>query len=571
MASPSLATFRQSVSDYLLLLVVGGLLFFPNLGRHSLWDVDESHNAECAREMIEADDWCIPSFNYTLRTDKPVLLYWLIMFAYQWLGVSEFAARFFSAACGLGSLLVTYELGRALFDRRTGLLAGLVLGSAIMFCVSAHAATPDALLIFFTLCTFLLFWLGYRSQNANWLVWIGVSTGLAVLAKGPVGILLPASAIGLFLIWEGRLRVLLTPRLLLGLIVFAAVALPWYILVGVETKWRFYWDQTTGQGFFLKHHVGRFLHPLERHGGPIVYHPLVLLAGFAPWSAFFGLAVWYATGRRTSESPSHPLTPSPPHASYRFLWCWLGVWLVFFSLAGTKLPNYLLPAYPAVALLTARFLVRWRAGEIVMSSRWINVSLICLGMIGVMIAAGLILLSGAAPLIPLRGRELPGLAPWGLIGLVLPAGAVAAWWCLRRGRRDWLLPIVTTACVGGVAILAGFGPPAVDQHKVPRFLAEAIAQHQVEPEIQIGCHDFYQPALVFYTQQRVRRLDHSPQEAIDLLHSPLQTFLVVPAETWQHLQPQVDTHRVIARRRDFASGKEILLVTNRLAPVLAKE
>ncbi|MCI0356382.1 MAG: glycosyltransferase family 39 protein, partial [Acidobacteria bacterium] len=288
----------ERLRDYLLLLAAGGLLFFVNLGNHSLWDVDESHNAECAREMLVADNWRVPTFNYVLRTDKPVLLYWLMIFAYQCFGVTEFAARFWSAVCGLGSLLVTYELGRAMFDRRTGLLAGLVLGSAILFCVSAHAATPDALLIFFTLLTFLLFWTGYRQQRSGWLLGIGATMGLAVLAKGPVGLLLPAAAIGLFLLWERRLRDLLSPRLLFGLMLFAAITLPWYILVGVETKWRFFWDRATGQGFFLKHNLGRFMRPLERHGGPFVYHPLAFLAGFAPWSAFLGLTVWFGTGRR---------------------------------------------------------------------------------------------------------------------------------------------------------------------------------------------------------------------------------------------------------------------------------
>src|SRR5438128_353363 len=122
---------------YVFLLLVGGGLFFPNLGRPSFWDIDESHNAECAREMVEGDNWRVPKFNFTLRTDKPILQYWLIISAYKLFGVNEFAARFWSAFCGIGSLLLTYELGRRMFNPLTGLLAGCVLATSVMFCVSS--------------------------------------------------------------------------------------------------------------------------------------------------------------------------------------------------------------------------------------------------------------------------------------------------------------------------------------------------------------------------------------------------------------------------------------------------
>ena len=97
---------------YAILLLTGALLFLPNLGGHALWDVDEAHNAECAKEMLEGDTWIVPTFNYQLRTDKPALLYWCVRIAYAVLGVDEGIARLPSALAGLGSLLLTYELGR---------------------------------------------------------------------------------------------------------------------------------------------------------------------------------------------------------------------------------------------------------------------------------------------------------------------------------------------------------------------------------------------------------------------------------------------------------------------------
>jgi 4-amino-4-deoxy-L-arabinose transferase-like glycosyltransferase len=145
------------IGHYLLLATAAGLLFFPGLGQPSLWDIDEGNNAEAAREMLEAGDWVVPTFNYHLRVDKPALLYWLQILAYRTFGVNEFAARLPSALAALATVLVVYELGRRLFDRATGLLAGLILASTIGFSAAAHFANPDALLNLFTVLTLFFF------------------------------------------------------------------------------------------------------------------------------------------------------------------------------------------------------------------------------------------------------------------------------------------------------------------------------------------------------------------------------------------------------------------------------
>src|SRR5207237_1916513 len=149
------ARMRQRASHYLLLLFVSGGLFLPNLGGPSLWDIDEGNNAEAAREMLESDNWRLPTFNFQLRVDKPALLYWLQIFAYRTFGVGEFGARLPSALAGIAAVLLTYELGRLMFGAATGLLAAVLLASAVMFCAAAHFANPDAVL---TACTVLTFY-----------------------------------------------------------------------------------------------------------------------------------------------------------------------------------------------------------------------------------------------------------------------------------------------------------------------------------------------------------------------------------------------------------------------------
>src|SRR4051794_10752642 len=141
---------NHRAGHYVLLLSVAAAVSLPNLGGPSLWDVDEAHNAEATREMIEAETWVVPTFNYQLRVDKPALLYWCQMGTYELFGVNEFAARLPSVLAAALTVLLTYELGRLLFGVAVGLLAGLILASAGMFCAAAHFANPDALLKTFT-------------------------------------------------------------------------------------------------------------------------------------------------------------------------------------------------------------------------------------------------------------------------------------------------------------------------------------------------------------------------------------------------------------------------------------
>src|SRR5215471_9683994 len=146
------------------ILLACGFVLFANLGAPALWDEDEPKNAECAREMLERGDWVVPRFNYELRTDKPVLIYWLMMGSYSLFGVNEFAARFPSALLAAGTCLLTYGIGRSLFRTAVGMWAGLILATTLMFTVAGRASTPDSTLIFFTTLAMLLFVVGVHKR-----------------------------------------------------------------------------------------------------------------------------------------------------------------------------------------------------------------------------------------------------------------------------------------------------------------------------------------------------------------------------------------------------------------------
>ena len=610
--------FRTRAADYAVLLCAAALLTLPNLGVSSLWDVDEGVNAEAGREMREADSWIVPTFNFELRTQKPVMQYWLLRLSYAAFGVSEWSARLPSVACSWLTILLTYELARRMFGRATGLLAGIVLGSAIEFGVLAHAATPDAPLLLFTVLTYLLFWVGHANGGRGWWVPTAAACGLAGLAKGPVGVAVPGLVFLLYFAWNGEVRRLVDRRIGWALLTLLLVAGPWYGLVAAETRGA--WPKA----FFLNENVNRALTPMENHSGPIFYHAAALVVLFAPWSAVLVATLWYAAvearlpavgilcarvlpGRllvRLGARAGQPNPPGPPslrgkggdeprslpgavsassvsqdaaeikHPSplgggagggvearaHRFLLCWFAAYLTVFSLVSTKLPNYVLPLYPALAILTARFLVRWRDGLTV--PRWITrAAVVGVVLVGVLFAAALLIVGGTIPVPKLQ--TFPGLDRWAVLGLIPVAGAAAMAWRLRGGDRRGVVAAMAVAAVAFVACVAAFVPAGMDPYKAPRGLVADARLDDPTRDLRVGSYDWFQPSVVFYAKREVAKLP-GPHAAAEFLAVPTPGYLLIPEPTWrQWIEPLVKApHRVVARRFDFYRNCDVLVVTN---------
>jgi 4-amino-4-deoxy-L-arabinose transferase-like glycosyltransferase len=486
------------------------------------------------------------------------LLYWLQVSAYRFFGVNEFAARLPSALASLLAVLVAYELGRRLFRASTALLAALVLASSVAFCAAAHFANPDALLNLCTLLTLWCFWNHYTRPNGWWMLGCGAACGLGMLAKGPVALILPMATTLLFLLWRRELRRLWDPRLLGASLVFVLVAAPWYIWVGVETKGEWLY------GFFWKHNVERGLGVMENHDGPFFYYGLLLIAGLTPWSVFLGPTAWHAwkaNGRR-QQAGDNPHQPADAGRSpIQFLLCWIAVCFVFFTVVRTKLPNYILPAYPAVALLTASFLDDWRRGQIALPAWVMPTSLICLALVGVGVSVGLLIAGDVVP-VALRGRRLPGLGAGAWLGGVFLLGAAAAAWCVRRGRRGGLIGCVAAVGIVFTGAAACWGTGVVDRFKAPRPLVQALPDDYLYREVRVGAFGYFQPSIVFYCQREV----HCPTEpiaAVEFLHTPLPVYFFVTAEMWEQLRIFAPaSYRLVARHHDLYNGREVLLVTN---------
>jgi 4-amino-4-deoxy-L-arabinose transferase-like glycosyltransferase len=518
------------VRHSLLIAVVGAIVMFTNLGGPRLWDRDEPRNAGCTAEMLERGDWVTPMFNGELRTHKPILLYWFMMTAYAAFGAGEFAARFWSALLAIGTAWLTYCLGRRLFSPAVGLWAGVILLTTLMFDVAGRAATPDSVLIFWiTAALWLYVWgtfpsadeqLGEQAARTperlfpSWPVSAAMYAcmGMAVLAKGPVGLVLPTAVIGMFLlimrlpesapvssesrvarIWVG-IRRLLRPfapvhflrtcwlmRPLTAIVVALAVALPWYLMVGLRT------DGEWLRGFLLVHNLGRAAQPMEGHGGWFFYYPLALLVGFFPWSVF-AAPMLIEIGRRLRSVHNW-------FAGSLFACCWVGVYVGLFSIAQTKLPSYITPCYPALALVGAVFIDAWLRGLPSLSANWNKVAFTCLGLIGLAITVG----------IPIAAYfVLPGDEWLAVIGLLPLSMSVACFVFTARGEPRRAAVCFAVGAVLFSTSMVGGAAARVDRHQHFDRLVDAVYARSKKP--QIGVLGVMEPSWVVYLQQPVERL-----------------------------------------------------------------
>ena len=323
-----------------VIIIISFVLISANIGGRYIYAMDEAKNATCAREMMEQGEWIIPTFNYEIRTDKPPIHYYFMIGAYSIFGVNAFSARIISVIMGVLTIISIWFIAVRYYGQRTALYTSLILISSLHFTLQFHMAVPDPYLIFFMTFGFVTFYVFYKEKKSKFLLISYISFGLGVLAKGPVAIALPGLAILLFLIfnrtfnWQYFLR--LKPLWILVVLIF--IITPWFLLIGVKTNGEWLYD------FFFRHNLERYTDTMEGHGAIFLITPLIVILGLLPFSIFFIQSYRYGWKKRKSD-------PLLTYAGFISLTV-----IVFFAFSSTKLPNYTVPAYPFVALITGRYL-----------------------------------------------------------------------------------------------------------------------------------------------------------------------------------------------------------------------
>ena len=259
----------------------------------------------------------------------------------RWQLFAEFAARLPAALLGLGCVMVTYWMGRRIFGPTAAFLSVVILATSVEYFVLSRVVVHDISLAFFITLALALFYLGYQNErHRRRLFLLGYAAmGFSVLAKGPVGVLLPVMIIGLFLIFKRQLRFLKQMQVGWGMLILFAVAAPWYILISLK-------DPEYVGYFFIKQNLGNFFAKEVRHPEPFYYYIPVPMGGMFPWSTFLPLALFRGVRARGMIYNDGTL----------FALIWFAVVFIFFSTASSKLGTYILPLFPAAALLVRALL-----------------------------------------------------------------------------------------------------------------------------------------------------------------------------------------------------------------------
>ena len=545
----------------LVVATCAALVLLTNLGGPALWDDDEPKNAACSLAMLDANDWVVPTFNGRLRIEKPPLANWLQIAGYTVCGRNETGARIGSALLTIGTCLLTWRMGCLLLSPSAGLLGGLVMATCIWTAVGGRAATPDAPLLF---CTALAFFLFAREVSAaratagatagpirlstQAACGIGAACGAAVLAKGPVGVVLPLAAFTLFACWNtsgqsGSSWRVNVAGLRLPVIVAttAAVAVPWYAWVSWRT------DGEWLRGFLLVHNFGRFAAPMEGHSGSLLYYPMVIAIGLFPWSIVLLAMLAHAVGILRSPQDDDRKMP------LRLLAAWSLAWIGGFSCAGTKLPGYVWPAYPALAMLTGLFLDDWVRGR-ADCVRWCRDPDRALGLV-MRVAWSWLAALGVALVVALplaAAFHAPGNEWLGLIGLVPLSAAVWAWRCQTAGQAPRALATLAVCACLTITLMAALAADRFSRSTGMRSFA-AVLEHP-DGSCTWACFWNVPPSLVFYLSVDQTLPDFSSGGESLQAASPRVTKLDTAEDVARHLSSH-------PRARLMIDSRHLKLVT----------
>ena len=347
--NPQPSNCRNWATDILLLTLAIGALYFIWLGGYPLFTPDEGRYSEVAREMLASGDFITPRVNGVAFLDKPVLYYWLQALAMYWFGIHEWAVRFFPALYGVAGCLAVYVAGRRLFDRRTGVLSAIILATTPLYFCTSHYANLDleiAVLITVSLLSFLLATGASGKSRSALFVLAYIFAGLGFLTKGLIAIAFPAMIGGLWILLLSRWRLLTSMRLGLGVVIVLAITLPWFVLVQRANPEFLHF-------FFVTQQVTRFLSAAEfNNPSPHWFYVPVIIVGFLPWAAFL-LQSLFSQIRSCWQAREE-------HTATLFLLIWAMVVFTFFSIPHSKTISYIIPIFPALALLVGHQLaVNW--------------------------------------------------------------------------------------------------------------------------------------------------------------------------------------------------------------------
>lgn len=604
-----------------LLVAIAAVSYFTGLGAYTLFDPDEGRYAEMPREILQTGDFITPRLNYAHHYHKPPLYYWLGAGCMAVFGANEFAARLAPALSGFLTFLVVGAFGGRVISRRGGLLAAGAFLTSLVPLGIARVPNTDTLFALTLTATWACWFLGYNALeprvSRRWYIAAWVFLGLATMTKGIVALVLTGAIVLCFLVLRRDLMALGKMAWWAGVPLFLLITLPWYVAVSLRNPDFLHYH-------FVVQHFARFFggqefYVGEEHTQPVWFFPVVILAGLGGWmmlafpaglesvrAALAGVRLLRRDGEREKgdrgandrvgpegptdagvggeESPKvsandrvGPVGPTDAIAGRGALALFLVVWLVvvvgFFSLSAAKLSTYVLPAFPAVALLLGMYV---EGGGL--QRRGARAAAALMGLLAIAIGV-------AVPSLAQDQDLVPG-------GIAAAAAVPLQWAAIVAGMALLATAFLRPSAIGlaAGAFTLGFLFSALHMlpQAVPYLQAGYLVKHlpvELPPEVKIVHWHTYDQSVGFYTRRRVALVDKSGelQDRIGKPDAPPEWFasgaesikrfaaegpvlLVLTREDWEQARDWGVFRPLAANSNYVLSGNDELLERTGLAP-----
>lgn len=471
-----------------MLLLLAGVVFFGfRLGSYPLANPDEGRNAEIPREMIVSGDWVTPRLNGVNYFEKPPLVYWAVGALEEVFGLNEWAVRAVPAIFAIGGILLTYAAARRLYGRTAGLAAAAVLATALLYCGMGRFLVLDMAVSVLMSATLFCFIIGVQEPpgtKRRWLFYgLYASAALATLTKGFIGFLVTGAVMFLWLLIFNQWKKLRPLHLPTGILLFLAIALPWHVLAAMR-------NETWAHRYIYFEHWERFFTTAHGRVQPWHFFIWIVLAGFFPWSAFLWPAIRAAVRGGWARRKEN--------ATAWFFVTWAAFIFLFFSASHSKLVPYILPIFPALAVLVGAWLADTMADG--SGAARLRVPLRIYSFASGLLAVALIVVVAKVGIIKDAWQVEALRWPAIMLAVVLLAGGIIAPALARtRGARA----AVTTMIVTLVVFLFGLTLAAPNIQKPGTKELAAIVKAEVQPgDRVVHYHDFFHD-FTFYAERVV--------------------------------------------------------------------
>ncbi len=515
------------------------VIWFGNLEYRKLVKPDEGRYAEISREMVASGDWTTPRLNDLKYFEKPPLQYWTTAAAFEVFGLHNWTARLWTALTGLFGILLAYYTGRRVWGGEVGLYAAAVLGSSLLYVMIGHMNSLDMGLTFFMALGMSGFVLAQHDgatarENRLWMHVAWAALALAVLSKGLIGIVLPGAVLVLYSLIQRDWALWKRLHLITGTLLFFAIAAPWFVAVSRA-------NPEFAHFFFIHEHFERFLTTEHKRYEPWWWFLPVLAVGILPWLINLPEAVWQA-GKSSASVCFQP---------QRFLLIWAVFIFVFFSASGSKLASYILPIFPALALLMALQIERMNPRRLF----WMTLPLL-------LAALGLLVLSQFADRFGDADEAVyyHEYARWlAVAALVWLAGlALGLYWLYRQRVRSAVLALALSSLLFSQLVITGHNSLA------PLSSAWRVAQ-QVQPFLKPDTPFYslymYDNTLSFYLQRPMPLVSFADEMLFGLQQEPAkglsfdaftaawraapQALAITETKYWKDMQKQIAPTEVV--------------------------